>query len=199
MIRPARMSDYKACEILDLAMSEFSENFFNERNYHKKIEKFYEFFGKENTRFCLENLFVYEKDNKIIAICCAYGDKEYNDDALKEFLKQNNSNYEIIKECDTNEFYLDSIAVLPEYRGRGILKEFINYLEIIAKNKNYKVISLITKTPKVYEKYGFYIIKECEDFKTYFKMLKEIWINKLTNRAKNNEYKCLSNQININF
>lgn len=174
MIRPARMSDYKACEILDLAMAEFSENFFNEKDYHKKIEKFYDFFGKEKTRFCLENLFVYEINNEIIAICCAYGDREYNDEGLKQYLKNINSTYEIVKEFEDNEFYLDSIAVLPEYRGRGILKEFINYLENLAKNKNYNMLSLITKSPKIYEKYGFKTIKICKDFEGYFKMLKEI-------------------------
>ncbi|MBT0883410.1 GNAT family N-acetyltransferase [Campylobacter sp. 2018MI13] len=174
MIRPARMSDYKACEILDLAMAEFSENFFNETNYQKKIEKFYEFFGKEKTRFCLDNLFVYEKDNQIISICCAYGDREYNDDALKQYLKNINSNYEIIKECDKDEFYIDSVAIIPSYRKMGILKEMLEYAINIAKNKGYNKITLITKSSQIYERYGFKVINECKEFENYFKMLKEI-------------------------
>lgn len=174
MIRQAYANEIKVCDILDLAMSEFSECFFAEKNHDFKMQIFYDFFGKDKTRFCLSNIYVYERNYQVIAAFCIYGGFEYNDDLLKEYLKSKNSDYEIIKECENDEFYLDSVAVLPEFRKQGILGEILEFVSLKAKENSYKKISLITKTPKIYEKYGFRVCNNTTNFDDYLKMLKEI-------------------------
>lgn len=175
MIRPAKVNDHKVCDILDLAQSDFLYNLFDAKNQEDKMKVFYNFFGNKKSRFALENIFLYEIDNVAVAACCAYGSKSYTDEAICGYLASKNSDFEVIKEFSDGEFYIDSIAILEDFRGRGILRAMLSHAENKAINQGYKKLSLITKTPEYYESFGFLVV---DDFlfnnEVYKKMLKEI-------------------------
>ncbi|WP_290095935.1 GNAT family N-acetyltransferase [uncultured Duncaniella sp.] len=62
-------------------------------------------------------------------------------------------------ECDAEEFYLDTLAVLPEYRGKGIaselLKESIKRAAKCGKPAGLLVDPVNPKARRLYERVGF--------------------------------------------
>ncbi|WP_267525204.1 GNAT family N-acetyltransferase [Campylobacter sp. MG1] len=175
MIRKPNLDEFIVCDILDLAQDTFTQKLFCEDDELKKMQVFYKFYGNDKCRFALDNIFVYEIDKNIVAACCAYGSSEYSDLAIEEYLLYKGIDFKIIKEFDDGEFYIDSIAILPDFRGKGILKKMLEYANIKAKNNGYKIISLITKTPEFYKNYGFKTIKETNfNDEIYLKMIKNI-------------------------
>ena len=74
----------------------------------------------------------------------------------------------ITDETDASEFYLDSIAVLPEYRGMGIASKLILTMNEIATKQYNKPLGLLVdfenpKAERLYKSLGFERV-EVKDF-----------------------------------
>lgn len=179
MIRPATKDDFRASfEILELAMSDFSDMIFNESNSVKKLGLFEKFFKAKNNRLSHENVLIYENEKgEICGAICAYagGDSDFLDMVSNQRLKVLNAKNLIKKECEDDEFYIDSVAVLPEFRGLGYFKAMINEAINIARNLGFKKVSLITQTPEYYTKFGFHTISNDNFYgEIYAKMVKNL-------------------------
>ena len=77
--------------------------------------------AREDTIYSYTNTFVAEADGKIVGAMCAYDGADYQ--RLKQPIVDaigQDSGFARLKETEAGEFYLDSIGVLPEYRGQGI-------------------------------------------------------------------------------
>lgn len=82
--------------------------------------------------------------------------------------------------CETNpdEYYLDSMAIMPQFRGRSIGKKLMEAAMELGRNMGYKKFSLIadprkTGLIKYYESMGFKDVGEILFFgHTYRKMLR---------------------------
>lgn len=75
----------------------------------------------EDTIYSYENSFVAEIDGVIAGAMCGYDGADYQ--RLKQpvvDLLGNESGFAQLNETEAGEFYLDSVGVLPGYRGRGI-------------------------------------------------------------------------------
>lgn len=82
------------------------------------------FSASPETIYSYENTYVAEADNKIVGAICGYNGADYR--KLKQPIVEmlgNDSAFAELKETEAGEFYLDSVGVLPEYRGRGIASE----------------------------------------------------------------------------
>lgn len=82
------------------------------------------FSASPETIYSYENTYVAETDNKIVGAICGYNGADYR--KLKQPIVEmlgNDSAFAELKETEAGEFYLDSVGVLPEYRGRGIASE----------------------------------------------------------------------------
>ena len=74
-------------------------------------------------------------------------------------------------EFEKNSCYIASLAVLPEYRNRGIGASLLNYAEKDSKKKNFKSLSLHVlsrnaNARKFYKKFGFIEIQNINSFWT---------------------------------
>lgn len=179
MIRPAKPDDYKeSFEILELAMSSFTDVIFNEKDENKKLELFKKFFIAKNNRLSHENILLYENENSEIcgAICLYEGhESDFLDMVFNQRLKELNSKTLIKKECEDDEFYIDSVAVLPKFRGRGYFKAMVNEAINKARDLGFKKVSLITQTTEIYTKFGFKFDQNLEFYEEiYQKMIKKI-------------------------
>ena len=183
MIKNAQKQDAKICiKLLNLAMEDIAYKLSGYDDPAKSDEILEKFFKSETNRLSYKNVYVYKRDDVIIAAMCAYfgGDAWQLDSEISQHLKALGKDAQIEKECFDDEFYIDSIAVDEKFRGQGLAKELILHSFIKAKELGHKKVSLIVdvnkpKVRKFYESLGFkFNTKKIINLHEYNHMIKEI-------------------------
>ena len=183
MIKNAQKQDAKICiKLLNLAMEDIAYKLSGYDDPVKSDEILEKFFVNETNRLSYKNVYVYKRDDVIIAAMCAYfgGDAWQFDREISQHLKALGKDAQIEKECFDDEFYIDSIAVDEKFRRQGLAKELILHSFARAKELGHKKVSLIVdvKKPKVrkfYESLGFkFNTKKIINLHEYDHMIKEI-------------------------
>jgi len=181
LIRPANINDAEELTKLYIMGGER----FLYWAYGKKSEYIYEDITK--TDFVLNSSYVFEIDNKIVGLLCAYP-KDYNkkqdpselNKILKNHLKGLNWFFFLNRTRKARKylkfpddvFHISIIAVFEKYRRRGIGSELLLYAEDIAKKEGYKMVSGETQDDNIPT------IKTCE--KNGYKIESEIPLSKLS-------------------
>ena len=119
------------------------------------------FSARRDTIYSYENTFVAEIDNKIVGAICGYDGADYQ--KLKQPIVDmlgNDSAFAKLKETEAGEFYLDSVGVLTEYRGRGIASELFAAQIERAASLGHDAVGLIVdidkpKAEALYVRLGF--------------------------------------------
>lgn len=109
--------------------------------------------------------YIAEIDGKTVGVLVAYSgqDAVQLDKNLNAWLAQKEASFEEIDpESLPDEFYVDTICILPEFRGQGIGTQFFAYAEELAKQQQFSKVSLNVETQKeaairLYERLGFQI------------------------------------------
>lgn len=183
MIKNAQKQDAKICiKLLNLAMEDIAYKLSGYDDPARSDEILEKFFKSETNRLSYKNVYVYKRDEQIIAAMCAYfgGDAWQFDREISQHLKALGKDTEVEKECFDDEFYIDSIAVDEKFRGQGFAKELILHSFAKAKELGYKKVSLIVdinkpKVRKFYESLGFkFNTKKIINLHEYDHMIKEI-------------------------
>ena len=183
MIKNAQKQDAKICiKLLNLAMEDIAYKLSGYDDPVKSDEILEKFFKSETNRLSYKNVYVYKRDEQIIAAMCAYfgGDAWQLDSEISQHLKALGKDAQIEKECFDDEFYIDSIAVDEKFRGQGLAKELILHSFARAKELGHKKVSLIVdvnkpKVRKFYESLGFkFNVKKIVNLHEYDHMIKEI-------------------------
>ena len=183
MIKNAQKQDAKICiKLLNLAMEDIAYKLSGYDDPVKSDEILEKFFESETNRLSYKNVYVYKRDDVIIAAMCAYfgGDAWQLDSEISQHLKALGKDAQIEKECFDDEFYIDSIAVDEKFRGQGLAKELILHSFAKAKELGHKKVSLIVdvnkpKVRKFYESLGFkFNTKKIINLHEYDHMIKEI-------------------------
>lgn len=119
---------------------------------------------REDTQYSyLNTLVAVDEDGKSAGVIVSYDGAKLNElrkpffEAVKTILGKNLDGVE--DETDASEFYLDTLAVLPEYRGRGIasllLKGAIGRAAACGKPAGLLVDKDNHRARKLYERVGF--------------------------------------------
>ena len=183
MIKNAQKQDAKICiKLLNLAMEDIAYKLSGYDDPVKSDEILEKFFESETNRLSYKNVYVYKRDDVIIAAMCAYfgGDAAKLDREISQHLKALGKDAQIEKECFDDEFYIDSITVDEKFRGQGLAKELILHSFAKAKELGHKKVSLIVdvnkpKVRKFYESLGFkFNTKKIINLHEYDHMIKEI-------------------------
>ena len=183
MIKNAQKQDAKICiKLLNLAMEDIAYKLSGYDDPVKSDEILEKFFKSETNRLSYKNVYIYKRDDVIIAAMCAYfgGDVAKLDSEISQHLKALGKDAQIEKECFDDEFYIDSIAVDEKFRGQGLAKELILHSFAKAKELGHKKVSLIVdvnkpKVRKFYESLGFkFNTKKIINLHEYDHMIKEI-------------------------
>ena len=183
MIKNAQKQDAKICiKLLNLAMEDIAYKLSGYDDPAKSDEILEKFFKSETNRLSYKNVYVYRRDEQIIAAMCAYfgGDVAQLDREISQHLMALGKDAQVEKECFDDEFYIDSIAVDENFRGQGLAKELIRHSFVKAKELGHKKVSLIVdinkpKVRKFYESLGFkFNTKKIINLHEYDHMIKEI-------------------------
>ena len=160
MIRRAKKQDAKRCvELLNLAMEDIAFTLSGVSDPTKSDDILCNFFQSEINRLSYNNVFVYEENGITIGAVCGYfgGDSALLDEPIVAHLKDSGVSKFPQPECEEDEFYIDSIAVDENFRGRGIATKLIDF---ICDQTDFKKIALIVdenkpETVAFYERLGF--------------------------------------------
>ena len=126
--------------------------------------------ANEETNYSYENTIVAEIDGKVAGAMCAYDGADYQ--RLKQPIVDAlgpDCAFAKMKETEAGEFYLDSVGVLPEYRGRGIASRIIEAQCERAASLGHKVAGLIVDIDKpqveeLYSRLGFTYLDDKDFF-----------------------------------
>ncbi|NOH16141.1 GNAT family N-acetyltransferase [Clostridium cochlearium] len=174
VIRGAKPEDAeKAAELISMAWDELACIFAGSKD-KEEVNKVISTFCKEkNNRFSYEYIDIAEKDGKIAGLVLAFpAEKEMklNIPIIKKLpymYKRKISNYkeEVVpmlssEEAKPGEYYIDSIAVHPNYRKNGLGKKLLMVARKRALKKGFKKVSLIVKPKnkgaiKLYKSSGY--------------------------------------------
>lgn len=126
--------------------------------------------ANEDTIYSYENTVVAEIDCKVVGAMCAYDGADYQ--RLKQPIIDAlgpDCGFAQLKETEKGEFYLDSVGVLPEYRGKGIASRLIAAQCERAASLGHKVAGLIVDVDKpqaeaLYTRLGFTYLDDKDFF-----------------------------------
>ena len=171
MIRRARKED--AAQIAELFMLAWPVEEILQSNgltYKQLHESMTTIAAAEETIYSYENTLVADIDGKVVGAMCAYDGADYQ--RLKQPIVDilgADSGFAQLMETEAGEFYLDSIGVLPEYRGRGIASRLFEAQCERAASLGHKVAGLIVDIDKpqveaLYSKLGFTYLDDKDFF-----------------------------------
>lgn len=178
MIRPAEISDSSFIAWVILTAVGF------ENPDEEILDGVTKICRRDDTLYSWRNTFIAEIEGKAVGSITCYDGSNYR--AMREItfpiIAQNSGNDFSGMEMETmpGEFYLDSMAVLPKYRHRGIatslLKEGIRQAQLLGLTRAAMVVS--PENPdaqRLYESLGFAFEREMFLFnETYRKMVKHL-------------------------
>ena len=160
-IRKATKSDAPLiASVVAMAIGEETAIFYGGDNYMKVFE---EIALLEDTQYSYRNVFVAEIDGNAVGAVVAYDGAKLHylrKATLEVILKHTEKEMQIADETDASEFYLDSLAVLPEYRSRGIGAQLILAVKEMALNEYGKNLGLLVDfenpdAERLYKSVGF--------------------------------------------
>ncbi|MBS4171848.1 GNAT family N-acetyltransferase [Bacillus sp. FJAT-49736] len=151
MIRHAKKNDPELyvkdiSELTYEILKDLGINVLDQQSKAKIVEFLKELFYKEGNRFSYHNILVKEMDGRIVGIAIIYHGKDAADydKNFVSFLQEKFDATHVIlsKETETDEFYLDSLAVSANYRNKGIGGQLLKAFEEKGYAMEYSKLSL---------------------------------------------------------
>ena len=170
MIRPATPYDASPiAKLIILAMGDtLAGKFANSDDPTVFTALFERFAGLPANPYSYENILVWVNKDLVCGMIMAYDGGRLKELRLP-FLNYTRSKLGFIgtpeDETQAGEFYIDCLAVFPQFQGGGIAKELINAASARAAELNHDVVGLLVskdndKAKKLYTKLGFKVVGE---------------------------------------
>lgn len=165
MIRRASKEDADAiANLMMLAMGDLPYKFANTKDKDVAFELLKTFILQERNQYSISNIFVDEQENKIAGTITAYdgGKIEILRQPFFDYISKNfhQQKFEMELESEAGEFYIDTLAVDPNFQGKGIGKSLILAIINEAKKLGFNKVGLLVSASnadakRLYEKIGF--------------------------------------------
>lgn len=179
MLRQARMEDqHMVVLLMHTAIGDFVNVFTGEWDMKKALSNMAVLFNKPGNRFSKEYCTIVERDDVAVGQIIAYPADQIAIlnggviKALRESYKGPADELALIErqiinseEAFEGEYYIDSVAVMPAFRGQGVGKELISHAEKLGKAEGYSKISLLAedkneKAFNIYKALGY--VHDCD-------------------------------------
>jgi ribosomal protein S18 acetylase RimI-like enzyme len=133
-------------ELILLAIQDIAYQLTGESNEADVLRRLEKFISAEGNRFSHSCILVKEVDGKPVGMILCYHGSEAEKlyEPVIELLREvsGDSGIVIDQEADEDEYYIDAIAVDPNFQGRGIAKQLISAAEGQAVLSGYDKIAL---------------------------------------------------------
>ncbi|KHD86815.1 GNAT family N-acetyltransferase [Bacillus ginsengihumi] len=164
MIRQAYEKDaQEVAYLIHLAIKDIAEALTGETDLVSIRKELAYLFLQKNNRLSYQNSIVAEVNGEIAGTLIAYSgdDASLLDQAIMERLKRKKQNHVVLdKEADRGDYYIDTVAVHPQYRGKGIGTELIHHAEHAAGQYGFSKVSLNVahdnvRAKQLYQRLGY--------------------------------------------
>lgn len=168
-IRKAQVEDAEhIAQLMFYAMADIVFDFLNDKDENKAITFLRELIEEKNNQYSFENTYIVELEHKIAASFTLYDGGKLNELREKVLHHLKTSYNRIIQpadETEAGEIYIDTIAVYPDYRGKGLGNIILDYIIEEFAHKKGETIGLLVdytnpKAKKLYESKGFKVVGE---------------------------------------
>lgn len=169
IIRPALPSDApQLAKLINMAMLEITYQFIGKED-KEEADRFMELLVREkNNQYSYQNIFVLQEGDTILGQICIYDGARCKElrqhvwDKIKEIYGRD---YHAQEETQDGEMYIDTFAVLPETRGRGLGKQLLHFAIDHFVHKQHKTLGLLVdndnpNAKRLYLAMGFHIVDE---------------------------------------
>ncbi|WP_027001570.1 GNAT family N-acetyltransferase [Hugenholtzia roseola] len=185
--RKAKLEDSKIIAyFMMLAMEDIVYNFLDEKNYEKAINFLSFFVEQEKNQYSYQNCWLMlendikndtkddtengakNKVERVFACANIYAGADLKElrQPIATYIESNfNKKFEIEDETQAGEYYLDTLAVLPQKQGAGLGTIFLQFLinQIVVEKR--EVFGLLVEknnflAKKLYKKVGFVFVNE---------------------------------------
>jgi len=185
MLRSATISDAQAVvELIMLAIgSELTELYTGYSNPQEAAPVLSQYYLQPGNRFSKELIVVYEQANEIQGMILCYAGEEV---AARYAPIERQRSIDLGKtvshpiESELDEYYIDALAVHPNFQGKGIASQLMKQAELDAASIGKSKVGLLVDKDKehayhIYEKKGYRKIveKELKD-QLFWHMVKEV-------------------------
>lgn len=153
-----------AAELIHVAIGDIAEQLTAHTELIEVREVLSQYFLEEINRLSYRNTLVAEQDGIVAGIAITYDGKDASilDKPIINHLQKKNGNGIVIldKEADEEDYYIDTVCVQPNFRGRGIGSALLKEVEKRALHSGIHSLSLnVAKdnlgAKKLYENVGF--------------------------------------------
>lgn len=159
-------------KLMNLAMREITYQFIGETNSDKANAFLAYFIALPDNQYSYENIYVAEVGNEIAGQICLYDGAKLLTlrKPIWEKIKSDfGKDYHAAEETQAGEFYIDTLAVAPQYQGKGIGKALLEFaIEEFVKKRQQTLGLLVEKdndkAKRLYEKLGFEVVEQIDIF-----------------------------------
>lgn len=168
-IRKANREEAKTiADLMFFAMKDIVFDFIGEQNEEKSKQFLSELIAQENNQYSYQNSWILEFENQIAGSFTIYNGEQL-DELRQPVLDLLKDKYNRVihpqDETEAGEYYIDTIAIFPEFRGKGFGNSILDYIIEEFANKKGLTLGLLVdftnpKAKKLYESKGFKVVGE---------------------------------------
>ncbi|TWR27853.1 GNAT family N-acetyltransferase [Mucilaginibacter achroorhodeus] len=167
MIRDANPNDAKSIvPLILLAMGPLATKFANSDDLQVQTDLFSQFVTAKDNQYSYQNILVREENGNIAGMIMAYDGaklQELRKPFLDHIKQENGFAGEPEDETQTGEYYIDCLAVLPQWQGHSLGSKLIKAMCYKIKEEGHDTVGLLVSRPqakRLYERLGFKVINE---------------------------------------
>lgn len=169
IIRPAIPEDSpKIAELINMAMLEITYQFIGKEDPQEAHHFIEALVQEKNNQYSYQNIFVIQEGDEILGQISIYDGahcEQLRETVWAEIEKRYNLSYTSEAETSPGEMYIDTFAISPATRGRGLGKLLLQFAIDHFVKKQHKTLGLLVdadnpNAKKLYERMGFKVIKE---------------------------------------
>lgn len=184
MIRAAKASDvHEVVSLIIAAIGELTILYTGEASSQKAAPILAQFYAQPGNRFSQQLIKVIELDDQIagMILCYSGGDAPALYAPIEQFrARALGRDVKHPLEAESNEYYIDALAVAPQHRGRGLAAQLMLEAEKDARSSGMKKIALLVdidnaRAKHVYLRQGYQSVGQKElHHHPYWHMVKKL-------------------------
>ena len=173
IIRPAQPSDAPAlAKLINMAMLEITYQFIGKEDQNEANAFIESLVMQKNNQYSYENIFVLQEVDQIIGHICIYDGSNFEllrQNVLDNIKQKYGHDYMAEAETGAGEMYIDTFAISPTVRGKGLGKQLLQFAIDHYVIQQHKVLGLLVDNDnptakKLYLGMGFKVVEERDIF-----------------------------------